>query len=167
MLDILQGTPLWVYAAYLLLCYYGIKACSSSRESKKSLLITPLILLVWSLFSVNHSALSTIFWIGGLAMGSLLAMALFPGKGVELEADGNGLIIPGTLKILFISQLFFAVKYYTGYQDAVHPEFTATTQMLALSGVASGFTVGLFCGRAITLYRALVSLRVRIWQHSR
>lgn len=88
---------------------------------QKKLLITPLILLVWSLCSLNHSALSTIFWIGGLALGSLLAMAMFPGKGVELEADGNNLIIPGTLKILFISQLFFAMKYYTGYQEAVHP----------------------------------------------
>lgn len=27
MLDILQGTPLWVYAVYLWICYYGIKAC--------------------------------------------------------------------------------------------------------------------------------------------
>jgi hypothetical protein len=163
MLDILQGTPLWVFAVYLLLCYYGIKACAASRESRKSLLITPLILIVWSLFSVNHTALAAACWLGGLALGSLLAMAMFPGKGIALEADGSGLMVPGTLKILFISQLFFAVKYYIGYQDAVHPELAATTQMLVLTGVASGFTVGLFCGRAITLYRALSTLQARAW----
>jgi membrane-associated HD superfamily phosphohydrolase len=163
MLDILLGTPLWVFAVYLLLCYYGIKACSSSRESRKSLLMTPLILIVWSLFSLNHTALSAIYWMSGVALGSLVAMGMFSRKGVSLEADGNGLIIPGTLKILFISQLFFAVKYYIGYQDAVHPELAATTQMLALTGVASGFTVGLFCGRAITLYRALLTLQARAW----
>ena len=37
MLDILQGTPLWVYAVYLWICYYGIKAYLGGRENRRGL----------------------------------------------------------------------------------------------------------------------------------
>ncbi|MGF6282474.1 hypothetical protein ABH912_002990 [Pseudomonas sp. BT76 TE3572] len=53
MLNTLQNTPLWVYAIFLLLCYYGVKALSPTRESKTSLFVTAPILLVWSLYSLN------------------------------------------------------------------------------------------------------------------
>ncbi|WLH83827.1 hypothetical protein [Pseudomonas sp. FP2338] len=48
MLDILQGTPLWMYAIYLWICYYGIKACLGERENRRSLMILPVVLVVWS-----------------------------------------------------------------------------------------------------------------------
>jgi hypothetical protein len=163
MLDILQGTPLWVYAVFALICYYGLRALATTRESRRSLLLTPVILLVWSLWSVNlgeHPLLALGAWAGGAALGSLLAMLLFTSVGVLLEADGEALLIPGTLKILGISLLFFAVKYWIGYQGAVHPEHAASVQMLGISGAAAGFTVGLFCGRALKLYRHLLHLQL-------
>lgn len=46
MLDILQGTPLWVYAIYLWICYYGIKACLGGCENRRSLMILPVVLVV-------------------------------------------------------------------------------------------------------------------------
>jgi hypothetical protein len=162
MLDILQGTPLWVYGVFLLICYYGLRARTASRESKLSLLITPGILTLWSFFSLNYHEqpeLALGSWLAGIALGSLAAIALFSRRGLTLDSDGKDLIVPGTWKILYISLLFFAVKYFIGYQSAVHPERSASVQMLALTGIASGFTLGLFCGRAITLYRELMALR--------
>jgi hypothetical protein len=158
MLDILQGTPLWVYAVYLWVCWYGLKACQGSHESRRSLLILPVALVAWSLMSLPHSALSIGAWLGGAALGSLLAIVLFSAKDARLDDDGKTLVLPGTWKILLISQLFFAVKYYLGYQQAVHPLLSSTPSMLVLAGMASGFTVGLFCGRSTRLYRALTSL---------
>jgi len=155
MLDILQGTPLWVYAVYLWICWYGIKATRGSRENHRSLVILPVVLVIWSLLSIEHSTLSIGCWLGGAAVGCLLAMAMFTAKGASL--DGHTLVLPGTWKILLISQLFFAVKYYLGYQHAVHPLLARPAPLLALAGGASGFTVGLFCGRAIKLQRALAS----------
>jgi hypothetical protein len=31
MLDILRGTPMWVYAVFFILSYYGVSACFSLR----------------------------------------------------------------------------------------------------------------------------------------
>lgn len=159
MLDLLQGTPLWVYAIYLWICYYGIKAALGASENRRSLLILPVVLVVWSLTSLAPSLLSSSAWGGGVVVGSLVGMLLFNAKGARLDASGETLVLPGTWMTLLISQLFFAVKYYFGYQQAVHPLLMNTPAMLIAISAISGFTVGLFCGRAIRLVRALGALR--------
>lgn len=45
MLDILEGTPPWGYAVFALICHYGLRAFSPTRESRRSLLLMPSILL--------------------------------------------------------------------------------------------------------------------------
>ncbi|WP_338525028.1 hypothetical protein NUH87_05065 [Pseudomonas batumici] len=161
MLDALQGTPLWVYGVFLLICYYGFNARTASRESPRSLLTTPGVLTLWSFFSLNYVdnvELTLGSWLAGIALGSLAALLLFSRRGVTLDDEGLGLIVPGTWKVLGISLLFFAVKYFIGYQAAVHPERSASAKILILTGTSSGFTVGLFCGRAITFYREWLAL---------
>lgn len=163
MLDTLQGTPLWVYGAFLLVCYYGFNAHTASRETPRSLLITPGILTLWSFCSLNYAGsveLTLGSWLAGVVLGSLVALVLFPRRGLALDEEGVWLIVPGTWKILGISLLFFAVKYFIGYQAAVHPERSASSEILILAGTASGFTVGLFCGRAVNFYREWLALRV-------
>ncbi|WP_261792946.1 hypothetical protein [Pseudomonas chlororaphis] len=92
-------------------------------------------------------------------MGVLSALVLFPRRGLALDEESQHLVVPGTWKVLGISLLFFAVKYFIGYQAAVHPEDSADVEMLILAGAASGFAVGLFCGRTGTFYREWLSLR--------
>lgn len=162
MLNTLQNTPWWVYGVLLLLCYYGIKALSPTRESKTSLLVTPPIFLVWSLYSLNltlNPSLSLSGWLIALLIGSLAALLIFSRKGIELDDSQTGLILPGSLKTLMLYLLFFIVNYYFGYQAAVHPELSVTLQMVLLKACASGFASGLFCGRTIKLYRVFQSLK--------
>lgn len=162
MLDALEGTPLWVYGAFLLVCYYGLSARKTSRESQRSLIITPIVLVVWSLLSLSYAdrvELTVGSWVTGMLLGGLVAFALFPRRGLTLDEEGKHLIVPGTWKVLGISLLFFAVKYFIGYQAAVHPEFSGAVEMLVLAGAASGFTVGLFCGRTGAFYLAWLALR--------
>lgn len=109
MLDALEGTPLWVYGAFILVCYYGISACKTSRESQRSLIITPVILVIWSLFSLNYEdrvELTVGCWLVGMVLGGLAAIALFPRRGLTLDQEGKHLIVPGTWKVLGISLLF-------------------------------------------------------------
>ncbi|MFJ7798626.1 hypothetical protein [Pseudomonas sp. NPDC096950] len=162
MLNTLQNTPWWVYGVLLLLCYYGFKALSPTRESKTSLLVTPPILLAWSLYSLNLSLnppLSLTCWVIAVLMGSLAALVIFSRKGIELDDSRTGLILPGSIKTLALYLLFFAVNYYFGYQAAVQPEWSATLQMVLLKACASGFASGLFCGRTLKLYRIFQSLK--------
>lgn len=163
MLDILQGTPLWVYGVFLLICYYGFKARLPRQEHPSFLLITPGIFALWSLFSLNdtgHLAMTLSAWLIGMAMGAAAAIPLFPTRFLTLGKGGKRLVVPGTWSVLAIYLLFFAMRYFIGYQSAVHPEQSdGDVEILLIASTASGFTVGLFCGRAINFYRKWTELR--------
>jgi hypothetical protein len=165
MLNTLQNTPLWAYAIFVLLCYFGIKALSPSRESRTSLLVTPPILLGWSLYSLNltlNPLLTLSCWLAAIMFGSIVALMIFPRKGVELDDVGSGLIVPGTAKTLVLYLLFFTVNYYFGYQAEVDPLHSATLQMVLLKACTSGFASGLFCGRSIRFYQLFRSLKTAL-----
>lgn len=162
MLEILQGTPLWVYGVFLLICYYGFKARLPTRESPNFLFITPCIFTLWSLFSLNytdHLAMTLSAWLTGIALGSAAALVLFPTRCLIIDDSGRQLVVPGTWKTLAIYLLFFAVRYFIGYQAAVHPEHSNDFEIVLIACTASGFTVGLFCGRATNFYRKWLELR--------
>lgn len=163
MLNTLQNTPLWVYAVFLLLCYIGIKALSPTRESKTSLMLTPPIFLVWSLYSLNltlNPTLSISCWLAAVVVGSVLALVIFSRNGLELDQAQTGVVVPGTAKTLVIYLLFFAVNYYFGYEAEVDPEYSATLPMVLLKACASGFASGLFCGRSIRFYQAFRAMNL-------
>ncbi|ANJ58135.1 hypothetical protein [Pseudomonas silesiensis] len=162
MLNTLQNTPLWVYAIFLLLCYFGTRALYPTRESKTSLLITPPILLGWSLYSLGltiNPLLSISCWMAAVMFGSIVALVIFSREGVELDNTGTGLILPGTLNTLVLYLMFFAVSYYFGYAAEVDPDHAATLPMVLLKACASGLACGLFCGRSARFYQIFLSLK--------
>lgn len=164
MLNTLQNTPWWVYGILLLLCYYGFKALSRTRESKTSLLVTPPILLAWSLYSLNltlNPSLSISGWLVAFILGGFTALAVFARKGIELDDSQNGLIIPGNVKTLALYLMFFAANYYFGYQDEVHPLDSTLPKTLILKASVSGFICGILSGRALKYLRVFIALKAQ------
>lgn len=164
MLTIVQNIPLWVYAVFLMLVYFGLKARKPQHESRFSLLSTPLVLLVWSLLTLNLTAdpgLTLGGWCIALTLGALLAWLIFPREGVTLDDPETGLIVPGSWKALVLFLLFFAVNFYFGYQDDVYPELSTDKDMLLLKASASGFVCGLISTRSLKFYWLLRVLQVQ------
>ncbi|MGE8066914.1 hypothetical protein [Pseudomonas sp. NPDC089569] len=162
MLTLLQATPLWVYAVFLLLCYLGIKALFPTRESKITLLITPVFLLCWSLYSLDltsNALLSLGYWSVAVVVASVAALVIFSRKGIQLDESASGLLLPGTTTTLALYLLFFTVSAYFGYQAQVHPHQSARLTMVLLKAVTSGLVAGLFCGRSIRFYQVFLALR--------
>ncbi len=103
MIDILRGTPLWVYAVFFILSYYGVSACFRSHVSKRSLQISPVIFVALSLASLNPSqeiAIQLSVYTLGLLAGWLLALRFFSYNNVQCE--GQHLVLPGTIKVLIV-----------------------------------------------------------------
>ena len=154
MLDILRGTPLWVYAVFLILTYYGVIACFKSHESKRSLQITPVIFVTLSLASLNLSQSAVIplsTYVIGLLAGWLLALRFFSYSNVQRE--GEHLVLPGTIKVLMVYWGFFAWRYYLGYQAAMYPQMANDLPMAAWSALGAGLINGLIVGRSLRLLR--------------
>ncbi|AZE84788.1 hypothetical protein C4J98_3382 [Pseudomonas orientalis] len=151
MLIILRETPVWVYAVFFLLLYWGVMACFRSNETRRSLLISPVIFLVWSLAAMNYTAqpwVSSGSWASGFLAGLMIAFVAFDYHGITRGEERGSISVPGSAKLLVISLLFFCIKYYIGYQQATDPVFANSLPILILTGIASGLTIGLLCGRA-------------------
>jgi hypothetical protein len=159
MLDILRGTPLWVYAVFFILSYYGVIACFRSHVSKKSLQISPVIFMTLSLTSLTSLSLSEevaiqlVAYAPGLLVGWWMALRFFSYSNVQRE--GDHLVLPGTVKVLIVYWGFFAWRYYLGYQAEMYPEMANALPMTAWSALGAGLINGLIVGRSLKLLRLL------------
>ncbi|EPA92294.1 hypothetical protein [Pseudomonas sp. G5(2012)] len=154
MLDILRGTPLWVYAVFFIVTYYGVIACFKNRETKKSLLLTPVIFVAISVASLKISqgfVVPLSVYAMGLLVGWLLALRFYSFHNVKRE--GEGLVLDGTIRVLIVYWCFFAWRYYSGYQEAVHPQLANEIGLVAWSSLGSGLINGLIVGRSFRLLR--------------
>jgi hypothetical protein len=154
MLDILRGTPLWVYAVFFILSYYGVIACFRSHVSKKSLQISPVIFMTLSLTSLSLSeevAIQLVAYAPGLLVGWWMALRFFSYSNVQRE--GDHLVLPGTVKVLIVYWGFFAWRYYGGYQAAMYPEMANEMSAVAGGALGAGLINGLIVGRSLKLLR--------------
>ena len=154
MLDILRGTPLWVYAVFFIVTYYGVIACFKNRETKKSLLLTPAIFVAISVASLKISQgfmVPLSVYALGLLVGWWLALRFYSYHNVKRE--GEGLVLDGTIRVLIVYWCFFAWRYYGGYQEAVHPQLANEIGLVAWSSLGSGLINGLIVGRSFRLLR--------------
>ncbi|WP_223487739.1 hypothetical protein [Pseudomonas sp. A-RE-19] len=154
MLDILRGTPLWVYAVFCILTYYGVIACFKNHESKRSLQITPAIFVAISLTSLKLSqgfAIPILAYALGLLAGWFLALRFYSYQNVERE--GERLVLGGTIKVLIVYWGFFAWRYYGGYQAAMYPELANEVSAVGWSALGAGLINGLIVGRSLRLLR--------------
>ena len=154
MLDILQGTPLWVYGVFLILTYYGVRACFESRVSKRSLQITPMIFVALSLASLELSrglAFALSAYAFGLLAGGLLALRFYSFTNVKVVRQS--LVMGGTLQVLIVYWCFFAWRYYLGYQAAINPELANELAAVVQASLGAGLINGLIVGRSLKLLR--------------
>jgi len=153
-LDILRGTPLWVYAVFFIVTYYGVIACFTNNKSKRSLQITPVIFVAISLASLKLPqgvVIPLSVYALGLLAGWALALRFYSYHNVERE--GERLVLGGTIKVLMVYWCFFAWRYYSGYQAAMHPELADDVSVAAWSALGSGLINGLIVGRSLRLLR--------------
>ncbi|MGH8387782.1 MAG: hypothetical protein ACRESJ_20235 [Pseudomonas sp.] len=154
MLEILRSTPLWVYAVFLILTYYGVRACFESHESKRSLQITPAIFVTLSLASLNLSqgpVIPLLVYVPGVLAGWFFALRFYSYTNVKLV--GGNLVLGGTVKVLMVYWGFFAWRYYLGYQAAIYPQAADEWPMTAWSALGAGLINGLIVGRSLRLLR--------------
>ena len=151
LLEIIKGTPFWVYILLALLIYKGSMAIKGKMMNLKKLFIMPVVFvfLMGQKMSANPTA-----YLCFLVVGCFVGWLIY--KNVRIKADKikKLIFVPGSYIPLIIIIIAFFKGYYIGYETAVHPELVKTFWFAFRVAAVSGIFSGLFIGRtAIYLYK--------------
>lgn len=153
-LQIVFGTPLWVWALLALLLYLGVRALRPTTAPPWRIAIVPTVFFVWGLaglvVSNGQVAQRAGAWVVALAVGAIIGWMLAARRPIRVDRVRHLVQMPGGPFTLVLSLLIFAIKYVFGVLHAMEPAAFADARLwmteLAVSGVLTGMFVGRFAG---------------------
>lgn len=156
LIDILLGTPWWVYAIFTYLMIIGIKSLQDHKVLLYRLLIVPVIFVGWSIYSISvRYGLKPLFvsvWLLTFVIGIVLGWLLLY-RGIKVDKKTLTAHIPGSWFPLVCYVLFFSIKYFIGFTYALSPETKGMAIFWLTDIVSSGILSGMFNGRIFHIMR--------------
>ena len=153
-LQILKGTPIWVWAILAALIYVGGKQLKPRVVKRYSVLIAPVAFLFVGLMAAGRGPVGFATW----AL-SLIGLAVFtcfvwrPATGARYEADGDRLHLPGSAMPIIIMLAIFLLNYVINVVLAINPSYRGELIWQIVPALILGALSGVFIGRAATLFR--------------
>lgn len=157
LLNILTGTPIWVWILLIFLIARGINALNDREMDVKRLFLLPLIFLFWAGSSViNELAFlryGLVSMLVGLCIGGSVGWLLWR-TGPRLKfKEGTDLIIrPGTPLTLIFILIAFVTKFTLIFFLNVEPALKYSFDFQLIFGLLSGIIDGVFWGGTLNLY---------------
>ena len=152
MLELIKGTPTWVWLILILLLYMGSKSLRDRTIEVKKLIIMPVIFLVMTSSHMKEPVLYISFLIIGAVLGFLICFR----SDIKVDREHKLIRLKGSVLPLILIIMVFIKNYFYGYEHSVHPEYFKNMIFLAVSYIVSGTFSGIFIGRAGTnFYRYL------------
>lgn len=156
MLPSLQYTPLW---AFLILAFVALRGCGARFDHVLPLrkaALHPLMLCLWSIWRLLAAdPLAIPVWLLA-AVGSLgLARQRGYPRGLQLDAPGEHVYIPGDPLTPLMLLGMFALHFGTELFRAMHPHATGTPLVLAILALGPGIVAGIASARLLALRAAV------------
>lgn len=146
--DILQGTPLWVYALLALLVYLGAQALRPRVTPVARLLVTPAVFIAWGLAGLamreSLTPLHAGLWGAVLLLAAALAVATTRMDALAVDRARGLVRLPGSWAPLARNLLIFGAKY--GIAVAMATNVAARDGLALLDVAVSGAAAGYFLG---------------------
>lgn len=162
-LDIIAGTPIWVWPLLAFLVYRGMMAARPRRSGLYGPLVLPVIMFAISMGSAPAMRLGApqLAWIATLAAGGLAGAALAARMAIDVEPGPPATLhLPGSWISLVLILSIFLVSYVFGVIGAIDPALAAAPATVFVHAVLRGIFSGIFLGRGLTLFlRARAMLR--------
>lgn len=162
MIEILQGTPHWVYVVFSVILYFSIVSCFSGRRQIKYLIRIPIIITLFSIILVSYfngaNALALAGWLGGVIIASAISYYFTKLYNLSFTRDGDYVILPGSPIIMIVLFSVFALKYWFGYASAIGADWTKQSTFPILDSMITGGVSGFFVGRGYALFIATTRL---------
>ncbi len=150
-MDLLSGTPWWVYLIFLYLLWIGFQASKPRKIPLRRLFILPLLLTVWSLYGLflrmDGRYGYFVVWIVALLVGGALGWVWVRKWKATVNWHEKTINLPGSWSVLIFVLIIFVAKYWFGYTYSVNPESVYNPTIFLSDAIISGFITGIFVGR--------------------
>ncbi|HEY1033453.1 MAG TPA: DUF6622 family protein [Pseudoxanthomonas sp.] len=164
MTQILTHTPLWVFGLFFGLVYLGYLQSRTRQVSRGRLIVLPVAMLAWSLYSVwsTFDAHLTALAAWACAWVTVVAIALVraPSHRASYDAGTRQFAVVGSWVPLALMMGIFFFKYAVAVVHATHPDVFGTTTAVVVVAGTYGLFSGMFMARALRVLGAMKSQRL-------
>ena len=142
MTQILTHTPLWVFGLFFGLVYLGYLQSKTRQVSRGRLIVLPLAMLAWSLYSVwstfdaHLTALAA--WACAWVAVVVIGLAWVPSRRVAYDASTAQFTVPGSWMPLALMMGIFFFRYAVAVVQAVTPGILDTTPAGRIAEISAG-----------------------------
>jgi hypothetical protein len=155
-LNILHGTPTWVFVLFLALLAIGYSQTRPRNLAPARVALLPAAFLAFSLYGVisafGSSAPVLVCWAGGIAAAVFLNRALKQPRGISWDPAAGSFHIPGSWAPLALMMLIFFTRYAITVSLALQPSLAGGPGFPPLAGFAYGLMSGTFLARALHVW---------------
>lgn len=153
-MEILRGTPLWVWVLAIFLLSRGIMALRPREATVKQLFILPGFFLIWGIYTViSQTELLTISittFIVSFVVGGVLGGGIGHYQPGLRDAQQSGYIVrAGSALPLIVIILAFGMKFWLSVNLALNPGLATNTQFCLQFGGLTGGVAGVLWGATL------------------
>lgn len=160
LIQILRGTPVWVWGLLALLVILGISQAMPRRLSARRVIVMPGVMLALSLSGVattfGAQPIALAAWLAGIALAIVLGIDAVAPRGARWEREAARFALPGSWLPMGLILGLFCIKYGVGVSLAMTPDLASNLPFELSVALAYGAFSGLFAARAIALRRLAV-----------
>jgi hypothetical protein len=155
LLQILKGTPTWVFVLFFALLAIGLLQTRSRSVSTGRLSVLPAAFMAFSLYGViaafGPSASNLLAWAAGIGTAVIVGRSLKQPLGARWDASSATFHVPGSWAPLALMMTVFFARYAIAASIAIRPGL-AREELFALgASLAYGLLSGAFLARAVRI----------------
>ncbi|MBL6931802.1 MAG: hypothetical protein ISR45_02550 [Rhodospirillales bacterium] len=161
MLDALTDSQFFAIILIAFLIWIGMRAIRPRTIRYRQLYILPSVFLAISfnqLFnSYTFSIVGLLAWLVAALSAGVMSWRSAEKTQIQIERKAGRIGLPGTWLTLSLVLVFITARLYFGRQLSVTPQlrsdFAFTAQILAISGVVTGYYLGRSCSFLLRYFR--------------
>ncbi|MEI8156518.1 MAG: DUF6622 family protein [Burkholderiales bacterium] len=157
LMQILSGTPKWVFVLFVALLWLGMQQMLPRRVGLSRATIAPLALTCLSLYGVTsafgESPLAILGWLGGAAVAFAASIQLLSSTAIQYDATHRRFQLPGSMVPLALFMGIFFTKYAVGVSLSMQPALARDVNFALTISTLYGVFSGALLARTARLWR--------------
>ncbi len=157
LMQILTGTPKWVFALFVALLWLGMQQMLPRRVGLNRATLAPMALTLLSLYGVTSAfgdqPLALLGWLGGAATAFTASMQLQNSNAIRYDATNRRFQLPGSIVPLTLFMGIFFTKYAVGVSLSMQPALAREIGFALPVSTLYGAFSGVLLARTVRLWR--------------